>query len=189
MYDKDKSNKISIYCHSKMHCKSYTHCQGLYYQKWNTHLWCTKLLFCIQNVMGTNSNANLSRRTPRGLTLVLCTLFYVTFHSVCQIIWYVGTRSIIPFWFAYLCIFCQLYRCETVDIGPSQVLFTSSCWLVWRTDRHRSDSQETISKVTLNKTFTRKKFFPPLPQRVFVVVLGRYVYWKSAGSNNKYIAE
>lgn len=83
---------------------------------------------------------------------------------MCQIIWFVGTRSIIPFWFAYLCIFCQLYRCETVDIGPSQVLFTSSCWLVWRTDRHRSDSQETISKVTLNKTFTRKKFFPPLPQ-------------------------
>lgn len=28
---------------------------------------------------------------------------------MCQIIWYVGTRSIIPFWFAYLCIFCQLY--------------------------------------------------------------------------------
>lgn len=133
---------------------------------------------------GDQFQRKLKSQDPARLDTGFVYLNSVTFHSVCQIIWYVGTRSIIPFWFAYLCIFCQLYRCETVDIGPSQVLFTSSCWLVWRTDRHRSDSQETISKVTLNKTFTRKKFFPPLPQRVFVVVLGRYVYWKSAGSNN-----
>lgn len=72
------SNKISIYCHSAMHCKFYIHCQGLYSQKWNTLSIVHKAsvwgpLDCKYTVTRTNSCSNLNYADTEGLcTLILC---------------------------------------------------------------------------------------------------------------------